>query len=172
LSAADAPALKARVLAPVEEIVPAPAKVRAVAEVAMVSIEATPVRAPAVETFSPPEAEINWKVPVVLPMVVVPVPVVAIVTFEAPALAKSVAPVEVSVVNLPVEAVVAPIVVELIVPPVMVTPEEAKVLAVKVWVTVNEPVLVVNIPVAPKVRAEVLAVPTWTIPLVVVPVPP
>ena len=88
----------------------------------MVSREATPVRAPAVETFRPPVAEINWKVPVVLPMVTVPVPVVAMVTLEAPALARSVTPVEVRVVNLPVEGVVAPTEVELMVPPGMVAP--------------------------------------------------
>jgi hypothetical protein len=40
-------------------------------------MEATPVRAPAVETFRPPLALINWKVPVVLPMVTAPVLVVA-----------------------------------------------------------------------------------------------
>lgn len=42
-------------------------------------------------------------------MATVPVPVVAMVTFEAPALARSVAPVEVREVNLPEAAVVAPI---------------------------------------------------------------
>ncbi len=160
---------RARVVVPV--MVPAPAKVRAVALVAIVSSEATPVRAPAVETLRPPEAEISWKVPVALPMVMLPVPVVAIVTLLAPALARSVTPVEVRVVNLPVEAVLAPMVVELMLPPVMVTPELARVLAVRVWVTVRAPVLVVVMPVAPRVRAEVLAVPIWTTPLVEVPVP-
>jgi hypothetical protein len=47
-------------------------------------------------------------------MVTLPVPVVAMVTLEAPALARSVAPVEVRVVNLPLAAVVAPIWVALI----------------------------------------------------------
>lgn len=56
----------------VEEIVPAPAKVRLVAFTAMVSIEATPVKAPAVETFSPP-FEVKAKVPVELPIAVFPV---------------------------------------------------------------------------------------------------
>jgi hypothetical protein len=45
----------------------------------------------------------------VFPIETVPVPVVAIVTLDAPALAKSVAPVEVRVVNLPVPTVPAPI---------------------------------------------------------------
>lgn len=172
LRAPVAPPLKARVLAPVLAIVPAPAKVRWLESVVMVSRLATPVRPPVVETFRPPLALINWKVPVVLPMVTVPVPVVAIVTLLAPALARSVAPVEVRVVNLPVEGVVAPMEVELIVPPVMVTPEELRVLAVRVWVTVSEPGSVVRTPVAPRVMALVLAVPSWTMPLVVVPLPP
>ena len=158
-------------LAPVEEIVPAPAKVKAVAEVAIVSREATPVRVPPVVTFRPPD-EVRAKVPVALPMATVPVPVVAMVTAEAPAVARLVAPLLDRVVKAPVEGVEAPMVVELIVPPVMVTPEEAKVLPVRVWVTVSEPVLVVKTPVAPMVIALVLAVPIWTRPLVVVPVPP
>ena len=164
--------LRAKALAPVEAMVPAPAKVMWVASWTIVSMEATPVKAPVVETFRPPLALINWKVPVVLPMVTLPVPVVAMVTLEAPALARSVAPVEVRVVNLPVEAVVAPMLVELMVPPVMVTPEELKVLPVRVWVTVSEPGSVVRMPVAPNVMALVLAVPIWTMPLVVVPLPP
>lgn len=151
LRAAVAPAVSARALAPVELMVPAPAKVRAVALVAIVSIEATPVKAPPVVTFRPPD-EVKANVPVALPMATVPVPVVAMVTLEAPALARSVTPVEVRVVNLPVEAVVAPIVVELIVPPVMVTPEELKVLPVRVWVTVSEPLLVVKMPVRPRAK--------------------
>lgn len=92
----------------VEEIVPAPAKVKAVAEVAIVSIEATPVRAPPVVTFNPP-LEASANVPVELPTVTFPVPVVAIVTLLAPAVAIFVAPVEDNVVNAPVDAVVAPI---------------------------------------------------------------
>jgi hypothetical protein len=79
----------------------------------MVSREATPVRAPEVETFRPPD-EVRAKLPVALPMATVPLPVVAMVTLEAPALARSVAPVEVRVVNLPEAAVVAPIWVALI----------------------------------------------------------
>jgi len=47
-------------------------------------------------------------------MATVPVPVVPMVTLEAPVLARSVAPVEVRDVNLPVEAVVVPMAVELI----------------------------------------------------------
>lgn len=99
--------------------VPPWAKVTAVADTAMVSSVATPVRSPVVETFNPP-LEVRAKVPVELPIATLPVPVVAIVTFDAPALAKSVAPVEIRVVNLPVDGVVAPIVVPLIVPPVAV----------------------------------------------------
>ena len=83
------------------------------------------MRAPAVETFKPP-FEISWRVPVLLPIVTVPVPVVAMVTLEAPALARSVAPVEVSVVNFPVEAAEFPIGVPLIDPnPEAIEPEES-----------------------------------------------
>lgn len=53
----------------VEDIVPVPAKVKAVALVAMVSIEATPVRAPPEVTFRPVEAREN--VSSVSPMVMV-----------------------------------------------------------------------------------------------------
>ncbi len=56
----------------VEAIVPAPANVRAVAETAIVSIEATPVNAPPVVTFKPP-LEVKAKVPVPLPTAVFPV---------------------------------------------------------------------------------------------------
>lgn len=48
-----------------------PAKVNAVADVAIVSIEVTPVKAPAVETFKPLEVKAN--VPVALPTAVLPV---------------------------------------------------------------------------------------------------
>lgn len=67
---------KAVVVAPK---VPVPAKVMAVAEVAMVSIEATPVKAPPVVTFKPP-FEVKAKVPVALPMAVLLVPAVLILT--------------------------------------------------------------------------------------------
>lgn len=60
--------------APVEETVPAPANVKAVALVLIVSSEATPVKAPPVVTFRPPD-EVNWNVPVALPIVVAAVPV-------------------------------------------------------------------------------------------------
>ncbi len=59
---------RAVVVAP---IVPVPAKVKAVAEVAIVSIEVTPVSAPPVETFKP--LEVKAKVPVALPIEVFPV---------------------------------------------------------------------------------------------------
>lgn len=92
----------------VEASVPVPAKVMAVAENPIVSTLATPVRAPPVVTFKPP-AEVRAKVPVEFPIATVPVPVVAIVTLEAPALAKSVVPEEVSVVvETPVAPVIAP----------------------------------------------------------------
>src|SRR6267154_3116833 len=74
----------------------------------MVSSVATPVSAPVVETFNPPE-EVSANVPVELPIATVPVPVVAIVTLDAPAVAKFVAPVELSVVKAPVPGVVEPI---------------------------------------------------------------
>ena len=67
------------------------------------------------------------------------------------------------------ERVKAPLVaVRLRAPVVRVKPLEA----VNNWVEVKDPVLVVVMPVAPKVMAEVLAVPIWTMPLVEVPVPP
>jgi len=58
----------------VDLIVPSAAKVKAVAEVVIVSIEATPVKAPPVVTFNPP-LEAIASVPVALPIVVFPVPV-------------------------------------------------------------------------------------------------
>jgi len=57
----------------VEDIVPAPAKVNAVALVVIVSIEATPVKAPAVVTFRPP-LDVKAKVPEELPIAVFEVP--------------------------------------------------------------------------------------------------
>ena len=62
----------------VEEIVPAPAKVKAVAETEIVSIEATPVKAPPVVTFNPP-FEVTAKVPVGLPITTFPVEVPTLV---------------------------------------------------------------------------------------------
>jgi hypothetical protein len=59
----------------VEVIVPAPAKVRAVAEVAIVSIEATPVSAPPVVTLRPPVL-VRANVPLELPIATLPVFVV------------------------------------------------------------------------------------------------
>lgn len=58
----------------VDLIVPSAAKVKALAEVAIVSIEATPVKAPVVDTLSPP-LEAIASVPVVLPRVTLLVPV-------------------------------------------------------------------------------------------------
>jgi len=101
------PASKARLVPAPVETAPAPTKPRAVAETEMVSMEATPVRAPAVLALRPP-LEISCKVPVALPMVVLPVPVVAILTAETPAVPRLVMPEEVRVVKAPVLAMVAP----------------------------------------------------------------
>jgi len=62
------PALSVRGLAPPDEIVPAPAKPKAVAETDIVSIESTPVRSPPVVTLRPVEESAN--VPVAFPMAV------------------------------------------------------------------------------------------------------
>jgi len=67
----------------------------------------------AVVTFKPPE-DVRPKVPVVLPIAVFPVPVVAMFTLDAPVVPKEVAPEEERVVNAPVDGVVAPMAVELI----------------------------------------------------------
>ena len=76
----------------------------------------------------PPET--RAKVPVELPMVLFePAPVPNEWVPDAPVPMVEL-PDEVRVVNAPLEGVVAPMVVELMVPPVMVTPDEAKVLAV------------------------------------------
>ena len=64
----------------VADKVPPLAKVKAVAETAMVSMDATPVKAPPVVTFSPPLL-VKAKVPVALPMAVFPVPVVLMLTY-------------------------------------------------------------------------------------------
>ena len=53
-------------VAAVEDIVPAPAKVIAVAECVIVSIEDTPVKAPPVVTFKP--VDVKAKLPVALPI--------------------------------------------------------------------------------------------------------
>ena len=65
-----------------EVMPPRPANPRAVAEVEMVSIEATPVKAPPVVTFKPP-FEVRAKVPVALPTAVFPVPEVLMLTVAA-----------------------------------------------------------------------------------------
>jgi hypothetical protein len=124
--APEEPPLRLKALAPVDVTDPVAAKVKDVADTPIVSMEATPVNAPPVVTFSPP-FDVNANVPVEFPTVTFPVPVVAIVTLLAPALAKSVAPVEVNVVNLPVEGVVVPIAVELIPVAVVLKLEEVNV---------------------------------------------
>jgi hypothetical protein len=111
----------------VEEIVPAPAKVRAVAEVAIVSIDTTPVSAPPVVTFNPP-LDARENVPVALPITTLPVPVVAMFTLEAPVVPRLVPPVELKVVNAPVLAVVAPMAVEFMPVAVVVIFPEVKVI--------------------------------------------
>ena len=113
-----APPFRLRALAPVELMVPAPAKVRAVALVAIVSSEATPVRAPAVETFRPPEL-VRAKVPVALPMATEPVLVeVAMLVLPAPELLRlSGAPRIVTVpVVLPILLPAVPVALMLVVP--------------------------------------------------------
>lgn len=67
-----APPSRFMALAPVDVTEPAAAKVKAVAEIPTVSMEATPVNAPPVVTFSPP-LDVKAKVPVELPMAVFPV---------------------------------------------------------------------------------------------------
>src|SRR3989338_2056023 len=74
LTAPEVPASKASAEVPPAATDPAPAKVKAVAEVAMVSIEATPVKAPPVVTFNPP-ADVKANVPVALPITISPVEV-------------------------------------------------------------------------------------------------
>ena len=141
-----------RAVAAPELTVPAPANVMAVAEVAIVSIEATPVRAPAVETFNPPLL-VKANVPVELPIATVPVPVVPIVTFEAPDVAKSVAPVELKVVNAPVDAAELPIGVPLIeVNPVAIAPAD------KVPTLVREDARTFEASVAPVISAAAFMV--------------
>jgi len=68
------PESRLRALEVVVLIVPAAAKVTSVAENNIVSMEATPVRAPPVVTLSPP-LEVRAKVPVALPIVTLLVPV-------------------------------------------------------------------------------------------------
>jgi len=76
LTAPVVPESRVRAEVVVELMVPAPAKVRAVALVAMVSKEATPVKAPPVVTFKPPLL-VKAKLPVELPTTTLPVLVVA-----------------------------------------------------------------------------------------------
>ncbi len=64
------PAFKVKGLEPPDDIVPAPAKPSAVSDTDIVSIEATPVKAPPVVTLSP--VDVNEKVPDALPMAVFP----------------------------------------------------------------------------------------------------
>ena len=71
------PESSVRVVAPVVVIEPAPAKVRPVALAPIVSIEETPVSAPAVEAFNPP-FDVILNVPVPFPIEVFDVPVVFI----------------------------------------------------------------------------------------------
>ena len=93
-------------------------------------MEATPVRAPAVETFKPPVAEINWKVPVVLPMTVAPVLVVARLRIPVPLgailKARLVVPVVISVPIVPLKVrplVNVPAVLVMLIPLVVVPAE-------------------------------------------------
>ena len=64
------PALRVSGLDPPEEIVPAPAKPKAVSDTEIVSIESTPVNAPSVVTLRP--VDVNSNVPVPFPMLVLP----------------------------------------------------------------------------------------------------
>jgi hypothetical protein len=59
---------------PPEERVPAPAKSKAVADTEIVSIDVTPVSAPAVVTFRP--LDVSWNVPVAFPIAVFALPLV------------------------------------------------------------------------------------------------
>lgn len=102
------PESSVRSFAPVVKIEPAPAKVRSVAVTPIVSSEITPDRAPRVVTFNPP-FDVRANVPVALPIVIFPVPVVAIFTSEAPNVPRFVVPDDERVVNAPVDGVVAPI---------------------------------------------------------------
>ncbi len=68
------PEVKDKAVPAPEVMAPEPAKPKLVAEVEMVSNEATPVKAPPVETFKP--VELRAKVPVALPILVLLVPVV------------------------------------------------------------------------------------------------
>ena len=136
-----------------------PVKVRAVEDVLMVSRLATPVRAPPVETLSPP-LEMSWKVPVAFPMVVAPVPVVAMLTADAPAVARLVMPLDERVVKAPVEVVVAPMAVALIpVAVVLKEPEVMRRLAAPVEMEDSESPEMVRTPlVAVRFKAPVVRV--------------
>lgn len=73
LTAPDVPASKAKAEVPPAATDPAPAKVKAVDEVVIVSMDATPVNAPPVVTFRPP-LEVKENVPEELPIAVLDVP--------------------------------------------------------------------------------------------------
>ena len=73
LTAPVVPDVRERLVVAPDVIAPVPTKPKEVAEVLIVSREGTPVKAPVVETFKPVE-EI-FKVPVVLPIPTLPVPV-------------------------------------------------------------------------------------------------
>jgi len=62
------PALRVSGLDPPDDIVPAPAKPKAVSETEIVSIEVTPVNAPPVVTLRP--VDVNSNVPVAFPMLI------------------------------------------------------------------------------------------------------
>lgn len=124
--------LRTRVVVPL--MVPAPAKVKAVAEVEIVSIEATPVKAPAVETFRPDELRLKVS-SVALPMVIVlaatPVPIrTEPVVVESKVMA--LAPVELRV--------------KVVVPATVRAPESVILLVVKVWEPMTVPVMKVPTP--------------------------
>jgi hypothetical protein len=137
------------------EIVPAPAKVKAVAEVEIVSIEATPVKAPPLETFKPVEAIVKLSLaepkaivsavvsllPILMVLPAVPVPILIVLALlPVPKLS---APV------VPESRVKAEEVVDLIVP------STAKVKAVELVVIVS------------KEETELTAPELMTIPLIV-----
>ena len=108
---------------------------------------------------------------VVAPIWVALIPVAVVLKVEAPVpevMVKALVPVLMEEADSPDKARAPLVAVKFNAPVVRVKP----LLAVSNWVEVREPVLVVRMPVAPIVMAEVLAVPIWTTPLVVVPVPP
>lgn len=161
VSAPVVPEVRERALPAADVIEPVPAKPRDVAEVEIVSMEATPVSAPAVETFKP--LEVKAKVPVELPMATLPVEVLAILTLAAPAVARSVLPVEERVVKAAVEAVVAPMA-------VLLMPVEVVLKLLAVMVRSLAPVLIEEAPKpesvsAPEVAVKFKAPVVWVRPL-------